>query len=89
MGIGSGLVVFLLIWWTALFCVLPWGNAAPDTPETGMAASAPKNPRLKQKFIATTILSAVLWLVVFAVIEWAPISFSEAAREMSAQDQMR
>jgi predicted secreted protein len=57
----SGVVLYILIWWTALFTVLPWGNRAGPV-ALGHAPSAPARPRLKQKLLATTIVAALLWV---------------------------
>ncbi len=86
MSLVSGIVVFFLVWWTVIFCVLPWGNKAPETPEKGMAGSAPKNPRLKQKFIATTLLTIIIWLIVYVLVDAGLFSFADYAREMSLED---
>ncbi len=86
MNAFSGFVVYVMIYWTLLFAILPWGNKAPDVPEEGMAGSAPINPRLKQKFIITGILSAILWLAVFILIKMDVIDFYDIARQMSQED---
>lgn len=70
--------------------VLPWGN----NPEPGdgqaknefFGKSAPANPRIKQKFIITTVLSIVIWLIVFALVESDVISFREIAADLARQD---
>ncbi len=82
----TGIIVYLLIWWTALFTVLPWGVERSNVcVEEGIKA-APKNPKMKKKLIATTILSAVLWIVVYALIEADIIDFRELAKTMAEQD---
>ncbi|MCC7305194.1 MAG: DUF1467 family protein [Alphaproteobacteria bacterium] len=75
----SGIVVFVMIWWTAIFTVLPWGLKRD---ERGM----PDDPRLKQKILMTTLISAALWLVVYALIEADIISFREIARGIMEKD---
>lgn len=69
MGWGWGLFVFLLVWWTVLFAVLPWGIHVPEKTEPGHAQSAPENPRLLLKAIVTTAISAVIWLCIHYVID--------------------
>ncbi len=82
MGIVSGIVVYFITWWTVLFAVLPWGVKPPDNPEPGHAPSAPAQPRLLKKFMITTIVSAVIWLVIYGVVESGLISFRDMARSM-------
>lgn len=52
-----------------LFAVLPWGVKVPDHPEPGHATSAPERPMLWRKALVTTLISAVLWLLAYYVIE--------------------
>ncbi len=79
MDLFTGVVVYLLIWWTALFAVLPIGtkpSADPD-PEAGGWRGAPQKPLLLWKVIGTTVLATVLWLGTYALIESDWISFRE------------
>ena len=81
--IGS-IFVYMVVWWVVLFAVLPWGVQAPDTPEPGMADSAPVRPRILLKFAVTTAVAAVVWLGIFALVESDLISFREMAKGMGA-----
>ncbi len=73
----SGIIVYILIWWTALFVVLPIGTR-PD-PDGDLAAGgwrgAPREARIGAKLLGTTVLSAILWVGVWFVIESDWISF--------------
>ncbi len=58
----TGVVLFVLIWWVALFAVLPFGThpvAEPDE-ATGWRG-APARPRMWMKFGATTVVAVVIW----------------------------
>jgi predicted secreted protein len=78
MGIGTGIAIYLTLWWTVLFAVLPLGNRtyAEEGLEVpgGGDPGAPVNPNLKKKFITTTWVAAVLWLILFAVIKFGLIT---------------
>ena len=77
MTVFTGVIVYALIWWTALFAVLPIGTR-PDPegdPSSGGWRGAPERPLLLQKALVTTVLSAVLWLGVYALVESDWISF--------------
>ena len=78
----SGIVVFLILWWTVLFAVLPFGIRQPDRRVAEHFDGAPVNPRIGRKFLMTTLVSAVLWLVVFGLVEAEIFSF----REMTGRD---
>jgi predicted secreted protein len=75
MGPVSGIVVFIMIWWTVIFCVLPWGVRHDENRPEGTPASAPSNPRIGFKFLVTTGISAVIWLIVYIIVESDLISF--------------
>ena len=89
MTIFTSIIVYLLVFWTTLFLILPWGNRASDTPETGMAGSAPANPRIKQKFLITFIISTIIWLIISTLIYLGVIDFYEISREMVKEDMER
>jgi predicted secreted protein len=82
MDAASGVVVYILIWWLALFAVLPWGARRAENPIPGTVESAPDRPRLGFKFLVTTGVAAILWLIVFALVESDLISFREMASHM-------
>ncbi len=70
MGWFTAICVYLTIWWTVLFAVLPLGvqshaEAGIDRGDGG-DPGAPVDPKLKRKFFTTTWVSAIvfglLWL---------------------------
>jgi predicted secreted protein len=73
MGIATGIAIYLTIWWTILFAILPIGvksfAEAGIDPEGG-DPGAPVNPNLKRKFITTTWVSALIQAVLVAVIHF-------------------
>ena len=86
MAIASAVVVYIILWWLVLFAVLPWGvhrhgeagvpdRAGPRRGEAGWDPGAPSNPNLWRKALWTTVIAAVLWCGVYAVIEsdWLPL----------------
>lgn len=72
----TGFVLYVLIWWTALFAVLPIGTKPVAEPDkvTGWRG-APSSPQIGRKVIWTTIVAAVLWLICYGVISAGWISF--------------
>ncbi|MGB0719444.1 MAG: DUF1467 family protein [Bdellovibrionales bacterium] len=79
MGIVTGIIVFVLIWWVVLFAVLPFGHLRD-------ADGTPQNPRLSQKAIWTTAITVIIWLGVFVVIQSDMISFQDMATRMMEDD---
>ena len=61
---GAVLVsAFVILWFLALFCLLPAGIGEVD-PETG----APLKPHLLRKVGYATAIAIALWLVFYALI---------------------
>ena len=72
----SGVVLFIIIWWTALFAVLPIGtNPVQQADRTSGWRGAPEKPRLLRKVIVTTIVASILWGGAYALIRSDIISF--------------
>jgi len=69
-------VLYVLIWWTVLFAILPIGTrpVADADPETGWRG-APEAARIGRKFLWTTIVATILWAACVAVISSDWISF--------------
>jgi predicted secreted protein len=74
----EGVVVYVLVWWVVIFAVLPWGNRPPPELEPGQASSAPARPRLWIKAGVTTLTAAVIWLIIWAIIQSGWINFRGA-----------
>jgi predicted secreted protein len=81
MGIPTIIAIYLTVWWTVLFAVLPFGvksHAEAGVDPQGGDPGSPVNPNLKRKFITTTWISAlvvagILALVHFQVIDLAKL----------------
>ncbi|ORE99172.1 DUF1467 family protein [Aurantimonas sp. 22II-16-19i] len=72
MGIISGLAIYFIIWWTALFVILPIGNQSQHESgerALGTADSAPINARMGFKFMLTTALATVVFVVFYVVTQ--------------------
>ena len=69
--------VYIICWWTVLFAVLPLGSSQErhEPPTDGSQWGAPEKPDLKRKFITTTWVSALVWLLamVLVYVGWMPL----------------
>lgn len=81
----TGIIAFFMIWWTALFVVLPWGVRRDESVGTG----APAIPHLKRKFIVTTILTIIIWLIIFFLIKIDLIDFRAISQAMIEEDKAK
>jgi predicted secreted protein len=65
--------IFLIIWWTILFAILPLGTtsrAEAGLPNDGSDPGAPVDPKLKKKFITTTWVSVLIFAAMFVVVHF-------------------
>ena len=88
MGFVSGIVVFVILWWLTLLTVLPWGIQNAEQNTLGHDAGAPDNPQLKLKFLITTLITAIIWLAVFGLVQLEVINFFDAAEQMMQEDRL-
>lgn len=88
MTFSSGIVVFFIIWWVAIFAVLPWGVKHPAMQEKGIMPGTPMQPNMKKVVLYTTLLTIVLWLIVYALVESDIISFARMAKKFAIEDKL-
>ena len=67
MGLAGSIILFLLIWWLLLFTVLPLNisDKAEKNIEGGNDTGAPNNPQIFKKFLITTIISIIIWSIMY------------------------
>ena len=75
MSWATGVMVYLVIWWTILFAVLPLGVRRVENPGRGQDRGAPERPQLLRKAIITTFVAAVVWFGAWLLITSKYISF--------------
>ena len=71
------IALYIFIWWTSLFAVLPFGvrtqqeegNVVPGTPE-----SAPAKPRLLRVVLINTVISTIIFVIVYLIIKYRLIT---------------
>ena len=76
MSLSFAIAIYLIIWWTVLFAVLPIGVRTqgedgvivPGTPE-----SAPTAPRLLRVVVLTTVISAIVFAVFWALVRYGVV----------------
>jgi len=66
---------YVVIWWITIFAVLPFGVRLSDEGDPGRAAGAPADPRLKRKVVATTLVAAAIWLVLYWAVRNGVVNF--------------
>ncbi len=71
MDIASAILIYVLLWWVTLFAVLPIGvrgQAEENNIVHGSDPGAPVKANMRKKVIITTIVSAILFVVVYFMI---------------------
>jgi len=76
MSISGSIVTYLILWWMVLFMVLPWGitRVNPDQLLPGEDPASPAKANMLKKLAATTVISLVLFGLVYLVISSGMIS---------------
>jgi predicted secreted protein len=81
MSIATGLAIYFIVWWICLFLVLPFGvrnaHEAGEAVEQGNEAGAPVNPLMLQKLLATTILAACVFVLIWGQMTFGWIGFDD------------
>jgi predicted secreted protein len=79
----TAIVLFIMIWWTVLFAVLPFGTKpiADADEQTGWRGT-PERPRMGRKVLVTSLITLVLWGGAMVVIRSDWLSFRDAASQM-------
>ena len=73
MGITGSIIVYTSIWWIVFFSVLPFGIQSnkeifKDKTE-GFDPGAPKNPKIGKKFLITTIITSILFIIIYYIVD--------------------
>ena len=69
--------IYLTIWWTVLFAILPLGtqtHAEAGVDPQGGDPGSPVDPKLKKKFLTTTWVSAIVFSILWLVIHFKLIT---------------
>ena len=81
MRTGSAIAVYFITWWVCLFMVLPWGvrnaHEAGESVEQGNEHGAPVKPMLWRKVAATTVLSAIVFALIYGQVTYHWVSFDD------------
>ena len=72
MGITGSIIVYVMIWWIIFFSVLPVGIQSNKEIYKekigGNDPGAPKNPRIVQKFLLTTLITSIIFAVIYYLV---------------------
>ena len=73
MGITGSIIVYVLIWWIIFFSVLPIGIQSNKEKFKekieGVDPGAPINPKIGKKFLITTLITSIIFIVIYYLVE--------------------
>ena len=71
MSITGSLVIFVIIWWVIFFSLLPLDvNREKKANIRGSDAGAPENPRIIKKFIYSTLITSVIFIIIYILVKY-------------------
>ena len=73
MGVTGSIIVYVMIWWIIFFSVLPIGIQSNKEvfkeKIEGMDPGAPKNPKIAKKFFLTTLITSLIFAVIYYLVK--------------------
>lgn len=83
MAISTAIAIYFLIWWIALFAVLPWGvRTQGESVEPGSDPGAPRVPHLWAKLVWTTVVATAIFGALAFVYLKGLVTLDDLARWM-------
>ncbi|MFD0917490.1 DUF1467 family protein [Pseudahrensia aquimaris] len=64
MGIGTGIAIYFVVWWTTLFITLPFGmrsQVSEGEVTEGTEPAAPANPQLLKRMLWNTVVAGMVF----------------------------
>ena len=81
MGITGSIIVYVLIWWIIFFSVLPIGIQSNKEKFRekieGVDPGAPNNPKIARKFLITTIITSIIFIVIYYLVKFNLLNLRE------------
>jgi predicted secreted protein len=81
-SLGTAAAIYFLIWWVMLFAVLPWGvrsQAENGDIVPGSDPGAPAVPKLLAKLLWTTVVSTVVFALLYVVYVYRLLRLDDLA----------
>jgi predicted secreted protein len=73
MSLSFAIAIYVVIWWTVLFAILPIGvrtQGEDDVVVPGTPESAPTRPRLLRVVVLTTLVSGLVFAALWAAVQY-------------------
>lgn len=73
--IATWVAIYFTTWWVVIYMILPLGVKVPKKVKKGHATSAPEKPKLKEKFIITSVISFFITSIFFILSYFKIVDF--------------
>ena len=77
----GSIIVYVLIWWIIFFSVLPVGIQSNKEKFKekieGIDPGAPINPKIGKKFLITTLITSIIFIVIYYLVEFNLLNLRE------------
>ena len=71
MSLTGSLIIYVLIWWIVFFALLPIDvNREKKQNIIGIDAGAPENPKIIKKFIYSTLITSIIFIIIFLLVKY-------------------
>jgi len=71
LSLTGSLIIYVLIWWIVFFALLPIDvNREKKQNIIGIDAGAPENPKIIKKFVYSTLITSIIFIVIFLLVKY-------------------
>ena len=71
MSLTGSLIIYVLIWWIVFFALLPIDvNREKKQNIKGIDAGAPENPKIIKKFVYSTLITSIIFIIIFLLVKY-------------------
>ena len=71
MSLTGSLIIYVLIWWIVFFALLPIDvNREKKQNILGIDAGAPENPKIIKKFVYSTLITSIIFIIIFLLVKY-------------------
>ncbi len=71
MSLTGSLIIYVLIWWIVFFALLPIDvNREKKQNIIGIDAGAPENPKIIKKFVYSTLITSIIFIIMFFLVKY-------------------
>ena len=71
MGITGSLIIYIIIWWIVFFAILPIDVERNKSIRIeGEDPGSPENPKMIKKFIYCTIITTILFAIIYLLMKF-------------------